>query len=196
MHIHLIFISVCHGWILHQYSYNFLFGIFQSLYKLVQAKQVNKPQVDKLCLNFEKFTFSSLPTQAAFISGNCVHLYEAYLHFFNVCKQYFFGNTACTKRFNFRKSSKGVQKSATQQEKWMCKSVCEVRVFQSRDDIFLQTIILSRFVCASVPGIEVYTGHQGDIPCSLTTQRRSEIISTLTEYGGPPTRSGPSIGNT
>ena len=60
---------------MYQYSYNFLFGTFQSLYKHEQ-KQVNKLWIDKLCLNFEKFTFSSLPTQAAFISGYFVHTWD------------------------------------------------------------------------------------------------------------------------
>ena len=78
-------------------------------------------QPNQLCIESDKCTFFSSATQAAFILGNFVHLYKAYLHFLNISEQYLFRNTSCTKRFNFRKSLKKPQKVSNLARKmWFC----------------------------------------------------------------------------
>ena len=61
------------------------------LCKVVQLSQVDKLTTKPAMyrnLESDKFTFSSLASQAAFILGNFVHLYKAYLHFLNILEQY------------------------------------------------------------------------------------------------------------
>ena len=118
-----------------QKSFQSLHNIVQHCARLYNCRKLTSWQPNQLCIESYKFTFSSLATQAAFILGNFVHLYRAYLHFLNISEQYSFRDTSCTKRFNFRKSLKKPQKSATWQEKcgfadvaiWRLDSSCTVR---------------------------------------------------------------------
>ena len=104
-----------------QKSFEGLHNIVQDCARLCNCHKLTSWQPNQLCIESDKFTFSSLATQAAFILGNSVHLYKAYLHFLNISEQYLFRNTSCTKRFNFRKSLKKPQKVCNLARKmWFC----------------------------------------------------------------------------
>ena len=104
-----------------QKSFQSLHNIVQHCARLCNCCKLTSWQPNQLCIESYKFTLYSLATQAAFILGNFVHLYRAYLHFLNISEQYSFRDTSCTKRFNFRKSLKKPQKVSNLARKmWFC----------------------------------------------------------------------------
>ena len=109
----------------HNWSISILTEIFSGLAqhcaRLCNCRKLTSWQPNQLCIESDKFTFSSLATQAAFILGKFVHFYKAYLNFLNFSEQYLFRDTSCTKRFNFRKSLKKPQKVSNLARKmWFC----------------------------------------------------------------------------
>ena len=104
-----------------QKSFQGLHNIVQGCARLCNCCKLTSWQPNQLCIKSDKFTFSSLATQAAFILGKFVHFYKAYLHFLYISEQYLFRDTSCTKRFNFRKSLKKTQKVNNLAKKmWFC----------------------------------------------------------------------------
>jgi hypothetical protein len=96
----------------HQYSYNFLFGTFQSLYK--QNKLTSYVWILKSS-HFPVFQ----PKQHLF--QEILYIFTRYNYSFSTSQNnILFRNTSCTKTFNFRKSPKKFQKVSNPAKKKRC----------------------------------------------------------------------------